>query len=148
MTIQGFKGNLTHFNLILMVALVFSLRRIDWRSRCKMLAIALGILLIAHLAYLLIGVKFFEQPDLEAFQGSSGRLYVWGINFYLSMASQLLPFVIGLLLYRFVVQSHDRQGLPLGPEMRVGGEEEAEARIKGTRGAQGKERRRADKGKR
>jgi hypothetical protein len=111
-----------------------------------MLAIALGILLISHLVYLLLGIKFFEQPPQEALQSSAGRFYIWGVNFYLSMASQLLPFVIGWFLYRFVVQSHE-QALPLGPERRVGGIEEAKAQIKGARGAQGKERRRTDKGK-
>lgn len=104
-TMQGFRGNLTHFNLILMVALVFSPRHIDWRSRCRMLVIALGMLFLAHVAYLVIGVKFFAQPELEALQSATGRLYVWGVNFYLSIASQLLPILIGLLLYRFVVQT-------------------------------------------
>lgn len=146
-TIKGFKGELTHFNLILTVALVCALGRIDWRSRCKMLAIALGMLLVAHLVYLVIGVKFFEQPELEAFQSSSGRLYVWGVNFYLSVASQVLPFAIGWPLYRYFIRSHD-QGLPLGLERHVGGTEDAEARIQGASPAQGKARRRADKGKR
>jgi hypothetical protein len=135
--IQGFRGNLTHFNLILMVALVFSLRRIDWRSRCKLLAMALGILLVAHLVYLLLGIKFFEQPAQEALQSSAGRFYVWGVNFYLSMASQLLPFVIGWFLYRFLVRSHE-EGLPFGPERHVNRAEKADARIKSARRAKRK----------
>jgi hypothetical protein len=102
--VQGFRGNLTHFNLILMVALIFSPRSIHWRSRSVMLAIALGALFVTHLAYLLIGVKFFQQSELEAFQGPGGRLSVWGVNFYLSMASQLLPVVIWMALYRWVAQ--------------------------------------------
>lgn len=145
--VQGFRGNLTHFNLILMVALIFSLRRIDWRSRCKLLAIALGILLVTHLVYLLLGVKFFEQPVQGTPQSSVGQFYVWGVNFYLSVASQLLPFVIGLFLYRFLVQSHE-EGLPVGPERRVDRAEDAEAQITGRRGAKGKERRRRDRAKR
>jgi len=132
MRVQGFRGNLTHFNLILMVALIFSLRRIDWRSRCKLLAIALGILLAVHLVYLLIGVKFFEQPAQGDPQSSAGRFYVWGVNFYLSIASQLLPFVIGWFLYRFLVPSHEA-GLPFGLESRVGGTEETAVRTKGAR---------------
>lgn len=147
MMIEGFKGELTHFNLILMVALVCAVQDIDWRSRCKMLAMALGMLLGAHLVYLVIGVKFFEQPELEAFQSSSGRLYVWGVNFYLSMASQLLPVAIGLVLYRYFVRS-DKQGLPLGSERRAGGTEDEAARIQDAGGAKGKVRRRADKGNR
>lgn len=100
--VQGFRGNLTHFNFILMVALIFSLRWIHWRSRSVMLAIALGALFVTHLAYLLIGVKFFQQPELEAFQGPGGRLSVWGMNFYLSMASQFLPVLIWMALYRAI----------------------------------------------
>lgn len=100
--VQGFRGNLTHFNFILMVALIFSLRWIHWRSRSVMLAIALGALFVTHLAYLLIGVKFFQQPELEAFQGPGGRLSVWGVNFYLSMASQFLPVLIWMALYRTI----------------------------------------------
>jgi hypothetical protein len=100
--VQGFRGNLTHFNFILMVALIFSPRWIHWRSRSVMLAIALGALFVTHLAYLLIGVKFFQQPELEAFQSSGGRLSAWGVNFYLSMASQLLPILIWMALYRTI----------------------------------------------
>ena len=98
--IQAFTGYLTHFNLILMVALVLAPRKIEWRRRCKILAMALGILFLIHVLYLLIGVKFFQQPELEAFQSSAGRLYVWGTNFYLSIASQLLPVLIWMVLYR------------------------------------------------
>jgi hypothetical protein len=59
----------------------------------------LGVLFITHILYLVIGVKFFEQPKLEAFQSTAGRLYVWGTNFYLSIASQLLPVLIWMVLY-------------------------------------------------
>lgn len=97
--VQAFTGYLTHFNLILMVALVLAPRQIEWRRRGKMLAIALGILFVAHVLYLVLGVKFFEQPELEAFQSAAGRLYVWGTNFYLSVASQLVPVLIWMLLY-------------------------------------------------
>ena len=102
MRIQKFTGYLTHFNLILMVALVLAPRQIEWRRRGKILAIALGILSLIHLLYLLIGVKFFQQPELEAFQSSAGRFYVWGTNFYLSVASQLLPVLIWMVLYRTI----------------------------------------------
>jgi len=102
MRIQKFTGYLTHFNLILMVALVLAPRQIEWRRRGKILAIALGILFLIHLLYLLIGVKFFQQPELEAFQSSAGRFYVWGTNFYLSVASQLLPVLIWMVLYRTI----------------------------------------------
>lgn len=98
--LQGFTGYLTHFNLILMAALVLAPRRIEWRRRGVILAIAFGILLVIHICYLVIGVKFFEQPELEAFQDTAGRLYVWGTNFYLSIVSQLLPVVIWMALYR------------------------------------------------
>ena len=98
--IQGFTGYLTHFNLILMSALVLAPRRIDWRRRCAILAIALGVLFVIHVLYLVIGVKFFQQPEMEALQDPAGRLVVWGTNFYLSMASQLLPVVIWMALYR------------------------------------------------
>lgn len=78
MKIQGFTGYLTHFNLILMSALVLASRRIEWRRRCTILAIALGLLFLVHVLYLVIGVKFFQQPELEALQDSAGRLVVWG----------------------------------------------------------------------
>jgi len=91
MKLKAFTGYLTHFNLILMVALVLAPRQVEWRRRFKILAIALGTLFLIHVLYLLMGVKFFQQPELEAFQSSTGRLYVWGTNFYLSIASQLLP---------------------------------------------------------
>jgi hypothetical protein len=97
--IRGFTGTLTHFNLILMVALVLAPRRIQWRRRCTILVVALGILFLTHVLYLLIGVKFFQQPELEAFQSAAGRLYVWGVNFYLSIASQLFPVLLWLVLY-------------------------------------------------
>ncbi len=100
MKIQGFTGYLTHFNLVLMAALVLAPRRVGWRRRCKLLGIALGLLFILHVLYLLIGVKYFQQPELEAFQSSAGRLYVWGVNFYLSIASQLFPLLIWMALYR------------------------------------------------
>ncbi len=102
MKIQGFTGYLTHFNLVLMTALVLAPRRVGWRRRCKLLGIALGLLFILHVLYLLIGVKYFQQPELEAFQSSAGRLYVWGVNFYLSIASQLFPLLIWMALYRSV----------------------------------------------
>jgi hypothetical protein len=100
MKVRAFIGYLTHFNLILMIALVLAQRRIEWRRRCRNVAIALGILFVTHVLYLVIGVKFFQQPELEAFQSPVGRLYVWGTNFYLSMASQLLPVLIWMVLYR------------------------------------------------
>lgn len=99
MKIQGFKGYLTHFNLILMTALVLASHRIGWRRRCGMLAIALGVLFLIHVLYLVIGVKFFQQPELEAFRSAAGRLYVWGTHLYLSIASQLLPVAIWMALY-------------------------------------------------
>jgi hypothetical protein len=99
MKIQGFTGYLTHFNLVLMTGLVLAQRQVAWRRRCAILAVALGVLFITHMLYLVIGVKFFEQPELEAFQSATGRLYVWGTNFYLSMASQLLPALIWMALY-------------------------------------------------
>lgn len=100
MKIQGFTGYLTHFNLILMLALVLAPRRIDWRRRCATLAIALSLLFLIHVLYLVIGVKFFQEPELETLQDPAGRLVVWGTNFYLSIASQLLPVVIWMALYR------------------------------------------------
>lgn len=98
--IQGFTGYLTHFNLILMVALVLAPRQIEWRRRLRALGIALGVLFILHVLYLLIGVKFFQYQQPQADQGSTGPLYVWGLNFYLSIASQLFPVLIWLALYR------------------------------------------------
>ena len=102
MKVRGFTGYLTHFNVILLVALVLAPRKIEWRRRSTILAIALGILFVTHVLYLLIGVKFFEQPELEALRGPAGSLYVWGVNFYLSIASQLLPIVIWMTLYRTI----------------------------------------------
>ncbi|GEM_PF-6492990 len=99
MKVQAFKGTLTHFNLILMTGLVLAQQHVAWKRRCTILAIALGVLCITHVVYLVVGVKFFEQPELEAFQSTAGRLSVWGTNFYLSMASQLLPVLIWMALY-------------------------------------------------
>ena len=107
--LQAFTGYLTHFNLLLMVALVLAPRRIEWRRRCKILGIALTILFLIHVLYLLIGVKFFQQPELEAFQSPAGRLYVWGTNFYLSIASQLLPVLLWMVLYRTVRGVPDKE---------------------------------------
>ena len=109
MKFQAFTGYLTHFNLILMVALVLAPRQIAWRRRAKILAIALGILFLIHVLYLLIGVKFFQQPELEAFQSSAGRLYVWGVNFYLSMASQLFPVLLWMALYQTISRPPDKE---------------------------------------
>ena len=100
--LQAFTGYLTHFNLLLMVALVLAPRQIEWRRRCKILGIALTVLFLIHVLYLLTGVKFFQQPELEAFQSPSGRLYVWGVNFYLSVASQLFPVLLWMALYRTI----------------------------------------------
>jgi hypothetical protein len=112
MKLQAFTGYLTHFNLLLMVALVLAPRRMEWRRRFQILAIALGILFLIHVLYLLIGVKFFQQPELEAFQSPAGRLYVWGTNFYLSVASQLFPVLIWMVLYRTIsgVSNKENQG--------------------------------------
>ena len=99
MKVQGFTAYLTHFNLILLVALVLAPRQIEGWRRCKMLAIALAILFLIHVLYLVVGVKYFAQPELEAFQSPAGRLYAWGVNFYLLMASQVLPVVIWMALY-------------------------------------------------
>lgn len=99
MKVQTFTGYLTHFNLILMTGLALAQQHVAWRRRCAILAIALGVLCITHVLYLVVGVKFFEQPELEAFQSDAGRLYVWGTNFYLSIGSQLLPVLIWLVLY-------------------------------------------------
>ena len=101
---QGFTGYLTHFNLVLMTGLVLAQRQVAWRRRCASLAVALGVLFITHILYLVIGVKFFQQPAREAFQDPGGRLSVWGVHFYLSMASQLLPVVIWMALYRWVAR--------------------------------------------
>jgi len=100
--LQGFTGTLTHFNLILMVALVLAPRRVEWRRRCTVLVAALGLLFVTHVVYLLVGVNFFQQPELEAFQDPVGRLYVWGLNFYLSIASQLFPVLLWMALYRTI----------------------------------------------
>ncbi len=97
--LQAFTGYLTHFNLILMVALVWAPRQIGWRRRCKILVLSLGILYLIHVLYLLMGVKFLQEPELEAFQSPAGRLYVWGVNFYLSIASQLFPVLLWMVLY-------------------------------------------------
>lgn len=99
MKLQGFTGYLTHFNLLLLVALVLAPRRMTGWRRCKMLAIALGILFLIHVLYLVIGVKFFQQLGPDASQSAAGRLSVWGVNFYLSMASQLLPVLLWMALY-------------------------------------------------
>lgn len=130
MKIQGFTGYLTHFNLVLMSALVLASRQIDWRRRCTMLAIALGLLFPIHVLYLVIGLKFFQQPELEAFQNATGRLYVWGTNFYLSMASQLVPVLIWMALYRTGFRT---SGQPSGieEEQAVGATEEQQEGIQG-----------------
>lgn len=99
MKVQGFTAYLTHFNLILLVALVLAPRQIEGWRRCKILAIALAILFLIHVLYLVVGVKYFAQPELEAFQSPAGRLYVWGVNFYLSIAAQVLPVLIWMALY-------------------------------------------------
>lgn len=99
MRLQAFTGYLTHFNLILMMALVLAPRRIEWRRRCKMLVVALGVLFLIHVLYLVIGVKFFQQLGPDASQSAAGRLSVWGVHFYLSMASQLLPVLLWMALY-------------------------------------------------
>jgi hypothetical protein len=101
MKIQGFTGYLTHFNLVLMTGLVLAQRPVAWRRRCTILAVALAVLFMTHILYLVIGINFFEQPELEAFQSTAGRVYVWGTHFYLSMASQLLPVLIWMTLYWF-----------------------------------------------
>jgi hypothetical protein len=106
---QGFNGYLTHFNLILMVALMLAPRQVEWRQRWRLLAIALGSLYVAHIVYLLIGVKYFQEPELEAFQSPTGRIYVWGVNFYLSVASQLLPVLLWMALFRMVSGIPGRQ---------------------------------------
>lgn len=62
--------------------------------------VALGALFLIHVLYLVIGVKFFQQLGPDASQSPAGRLTVWGVNFYLSMASQLLPVLIWMALYR------------------------------------------------
>lgn len=100
MKIQGFSAYLTYANLVLLVALVLAPRQVDEWRRCKMLAVALGFLFLIHVLYLVIGVKFFQQPELETSQSSAGHLYAWGVNFYLSMASQLLPVLLWMVLYR------------------------------------------------
>lgn len=100
MKVQGFTGYLTHFNLILMSGLVLAQRQVMWKRRCTILAIALGVLFVTHVVYLVVGINFFEQPKLEAFQSTTGRLYVWGVNFYLSIAAQLVPVAIWMVLYR------------------------------------------------
>ena len=41
MKIQGFTGNLTHFNLVLMTGLVLAQRHVAWRRRCANLAVEL-----------------------------------------------------------------------------------------------------------
>ncbi|HWR20754.1 MAG TPA: hypothetical protein VN444_02700 [Verrucomicrobiae bacterium] len=100
MKVQAFTGYLTHFNLILMTGLVLAQQHVAWRRRCVILAVALSVLFITHILYLVIGVKFFEQPELEAFQSTAGRVYVWGVNFYLSIVAQLVPVLIWMALYR------------------------------------------------
>jgi hypothetical protein len=116
---RAFTGYLTHFNLILTAALVLAPRKIDWRRRGKILAFALGILFVTHVLYLLVGVKFFQQPDLEALQGAAGRFSVWGVNFYLSIASQLVPVLLWMVLYR-TIRGVPEQGLKVEDEMPAG----------------------------
>jgi hypothetical protein len=99
MQVQGFTGYLTHFNLILLVALVLAPPQMEGWRRCKMLAIALGALFLLHVLYLVIGVKLFQQLGPDAFQSPAGRLYGWGVNFYLSIAAQVLPVLIWMALY-------------------------------------------------
>ena len=127
MKVQGFTGYLTHFNILLMAALVLAPRQIAWSRRCKILAIALGTLFVTHILYLLIGVKFFQQPELEALRSPAGQLYVWGLHFYLSIASQLFPVLIWMALYRTVSRVPERRGQPSGwgtlQEARRGNEE-------------------------
>ena len=106
--VQGFTGYLTHCNLVLMVALVLAPRRIEWPKRCKIVAIALGALFVTHVVYLLIGTRCFQQPELEAFQSVIGRPSVWGLNFYLSNASQLFPVLIWMGLYRALGEAPQR----------------------------------------
>jgi hypothetical protein len=107
--IQGFTGYLTHFNLMLLAALVLASRQIAWRHRIKVLGIGLGLLYILHVLYLLVGVKFFQHlqsPDLET---SVGNIYVWGVNFYLSIASQLFPVLIWMALYRRIARTPEQK---------------------------------------
>jgi hypothetical protein len=129
MKIQGFTGYLTHFNLVLMTGLVLAQRQVAWRRRCASLAIALGVLFITHILYLVIGVKFFEQPELEAFQSATGRLYIWGANFYLSMISQLLPVLIWMALYR-TISGAPEHGPVFGEGKIVGGTQEKKEKRK------------------
>lgn len=136
MKIQGFTGYLTHFNLILMSALVLASRQIDWRRRCANLAIALGILFLVHVLYLVVGVKFFQQPELEALQDPSGRLVVWGTNFYLSIASQLLPVVIWMALYRIEIPMLGQR--PGAEAVQMTGETQEKQEQTMTRGGRGK----------
>ncbi len=130
MKVQGFTGYLTHFNLVLMAGLVLAQRQVDWRRRCAMLAIALGLLFPIHVLYLVIGVKFFQQPELEVFRSTAGRLYVWGTNFYLSIASQLVPVVIWMALYRIGLRMSG-QSPGVQEEQPVGATEEKQEEIKG-----------------
>ncbi|MGH7410422.1 MAG: hypothetical protein ACREJ6_05085 [Candidatus Methylomirabilis sp.] len=102
MRFQGFTGYLTHFNVILLVALVLATRQVQWRRRLKLLGIALGLLYILHVVYLLVGVRFFERPHPGGAEGAPGSLYVWGVNFYLSIVSQLVPILIWMVLYRSI----------------------------------------------
>lgn len=97
--LQGFTGYLTHFNLILMTALVLSQRQVDWKRRARILVFALGILYVSHVLYLLLGVKFFQHSGAEAIHDAAGSFFTWGLNFYLSIASQLLPILIWMALY-------------------------------------------------
>ena len=112
MRIQGFTGYLTHFNVILLVALVLASRQITWCHRIKLLGIALGLLYILHVLYLLVGVKFFQYPQPQVLERSVGNIYVWGVSFYLSIASQLFPVLIWMALYRRIGWTPEQKGQP------------------------------------
>jgi hypothetical protein len=102
MKLQGFTGYLTHFNMVLLVALMLATPQVPWLRRLKLLGIGLGLLYALHVAYLVFGVEFFQRPQPGGVEGASGNLYVWGVHFYLSMASQLVPVLIWMVLYRAI----------------------------------------------
>jgi hypothetical protein len=98
------KGNLVHFDTVLLFALIFAVPGINWKKRMKILLLGLAIVFVLHLFKILIFVKHAYSLHIKVggvpyWSLTQQKAYRYLNDFIILIVNQIFPILIWSLLY-------------------------------------------------
>ena len=99
-----YRGNLVHFDMVLLFALIWAVPNIDFKKRLKLFLLGIFIIFGVHVIKIFVYVKHeyaqhIKLDDVRYFSPFQRAVY-WNLKeFFLRVGNQLMPILVWSLLY-------------------------------------------------